>query len=98
MILGKQFCWLVVRNISSTQFHVGKEGVKVFQQNSRGDNFMLDVTEGAKLSDLKEVANKLLGKIVFVAWPHLQEAKVTTSTVILLCFILVLVKLSSFTW
>lgn len=57
------------------QFHVAKEAVKVFQQNSRGENFILDVTE-KDTPDLRDLANQLLGKEVFVSWPHLQEAKV----------------------
>ncbi|XP_050708654.1 5'-3' exoribonuclease 1-like isoform X2 [Eriocheir sinensis] len=57
------------------KFHVAKEAVKVFQQNSRGENFILDVTEKDR-PDLRDLANQLLGKEVFVSWPHLQEAKV----------------------
>ncbi|XP_063888211.1 5'-3' exoribonuclease 1-like [Scylla paramamosain] len=57
------------------KFHVAKEAVKVFQQNSRGENFILDITE-KDTPDLRDVANQLLGKEVFVSWPHLVEAKV----------------------
>ncbi|MPC31401.1 5'-3' exoribonuclease 1 [Portunus trituberculatus] len=57
------------------KFHMAKEGVKVFQQNSRGENFILDITE-KDTPDLRDVANQLLGKEVFVSWPHLIEAKV----------------------
>ncbi|KAG7166243.1 5'-3' exoribonuclease 1-like [Homarus americanus] len=58
------------------KFHIAKDGVKVFQQNSRGENFILDVTESKHVPDLKDLANQLLGKVVFVSWPHLMEAKV----------------------
>lgn len=54
---------------------MAKEAVKVFQQNSRGENFILDIME-EETPDLRHVANHLLGKEVFVSWPHLQEAKV----------------------
>lgn len=65
------------------QFHVAKEEVKVFQHNSRGENFILDITELEEEPDLKDVANQLLGKVVFVSWPHLIEAKVRSSAIIL---------------
>ncbi|XP_053648678.1 5'-3' exoribonuclease 1 isoform X1 [Cherax quadricarinatus] len=58
------------------KFHIAKEGVKVFQQNSRGENFILDITETKDKPDLKDLAHLLLGKAVFVSWPHLLEAKV----------------------
>ncbi|XP_071541169.1 5'-3' exoribonuclease 1 [Panulirus ornatus] len=58
------------------KFHIAKEEVRVFQHNSRGENLILDVTELEEDPDLKDVANKLLGKVVFVSWPHLLEAKV----------------------
>ncbi|KAG0722266.1 5'-3' exoribonuclease 1 [Chionoecetes opilio] len=57
------------------KFHIAKEAVKVFQQNSRGENYILDITE-KDTPDLQDVANQLLGREVFVSWPHLQEAKV----------------------
>lgn len=47
----------------------------MFQQNSRGENFILDITE-KEMPELRDLANQLLGKEVFVSWPHLQEAKV----------------------
>ena len=53
--------------------------MKVFQQNSRGDNFILDITPLESKPDLKDLANQLLGKTIFVAWPHLVEAKVSCS-------------------
>lgn len=62
--------------------------MKVFQQNSRGENFILDITE-KDTPDLKDVANQLLGKEVFVSWPHLIEAKVGCCTgggVLCCCF------------
>ncbi|BFZ23484.1 hypothetical protein BsWGS_26524 [Bradybaena similaris] len=52
-----------------------KAGVKVFQHNSRGENMLLRVhsKEGLRL---EEVADKILGKITYVGWPHIHEAKV----------------------
>ncbi|XP_068209934.1 5'-3' exoribonuclease 1-like isoform X1 [Palaemon carinicauda] len=65
-----------LKHITHT-FHIAKEAVKVFQQNSRGENFILDITELEIKPNLKDLANQLVGKTVFVSWPHLVEAKVT---------------------
>ena len=54
------------------------KNVKVFDQPSRGDNMIImvqpDELEQAK--PIEDVAKELLGKTVFVGWPHLIEAKV----------------------
>ncbi|XP_076050626.1 5'-3' exoribonuclease 1-like isoform X2 [Oratosquilla oratoria] len=55
--------------------HIAKEGVKVFQQNSRGENFILQITE-SPTPPARQAAAQFLDKIVYVAWPHLIEAKV----------------------
>ena len=51
------------------------EGVKVFEQTSRGVNAML-VLEDQGHPVLDEVANQLLGQEIWVSWPHMVEAKV----------------------
>ncbi|CAL4126734.1 unnamed protein product, partial [Meganyctiphanes norvegica] len=56
-------------------FRVEKEGVKVFQQPSRGENFILMVDNSSDAPHIRDAARQLLGKIIFVSWPHLVEAK-----------------------
>lgn len=54
-----------------------KEGVKVFQMNSRNENMMLEILEDPdKPVDIEAVAERLLGNTTYVGWPHLFEAKV----------------------
>ncbi|KAK3858374.1 hypothetical protein Pcinc_035435 [Petrolisthes cinctipes] len=60
------------------KFHIYKAGVKVFQQNSRGDNFILDIIEKQEIPDMYDLANQMLRKEIFVSWPHLVEAKVVS--------------------
>ncbi|CAG0878937.1 unnamed protein product [Darwinula stevensoni] len=50
-------------------------GVKVFQQNSRGENMILEIQNQGS-PNIAEVARDLLGHPIFVSWPHLIEAKV----------------------
>ncbi|CAG2061834.1 unnamed protein product, partial [Timema podura] len=50
-----------------------KAKVKVFQQPSRHDSLVLSITDQGK-KDVKAVALELLGKSIFVGWPHLIEA------------------------
>ncbi|GLG99705.1 5'-3' exoribonuclease 1 [Gryllus bimaculatus] len=52
-----------------------KKKVKVFEMPSRGDNMIVHILNESK-PDVKQVATDLLGKSVFVDWPHLLEAKV----------------------
>nr|CAD7397262.1 unnamed protein product [Timema poppensis] len=52
-----------------------KAKVKVFQQPSRHDSLVLSITDQGK-KDVKAVAHELLGKSIFVGWPHLIEARV----------------------
>ncbi|CAH1774576.1 unnamed protein product [Owenia fusiformis] len=52
-----------------------KAGVKVFQQQSRGENMILQIQDDSDL-DLEQTAHDILGTSVFVNWPHLYEAKV----------------------
>ncbi|XP_053673274.1 5'-3' exoribonuclease 1 [Anopheles nili] len=50
--------------------------VKIFNFPSKNDSMMvmLDSTEENSSPDTSEFANKLLGQIVHVSWPHLMEA------------------------
>lgn len=51
--------------------------VKVFDQPSRGDNMIIVVKPGDEIEKPMEIlVNDLMGKIVYVGWPHLMEAKV----------------------
>ena len=54
---------------------LAKEAVKVFEQNSRGENMMLNI-ENQGNPDPQGVANELLGQEIWVSWPHMIEAKV----------------------
>ncbi|KAJ8320860.1 hypothetical protein KUTeg_002447 [Tegillarca granosa] len=53
-----------------------KEGVKVFQMASRNDNMMLHIIHDDEEPDIDKVAKDILGRTIFVGWPHLYEAKV----------------------
>lgn len=55
---------------------LSKEAVKVFEQNSRGDNMVLYISNQG-LPDIHQVSEQLLGKEIWVSWPHMVEAKVT---------------------
>ncbi|XP_053379748.1 5'-3' exoribonuclease 1-like isoform X2 [Mercenaria mercenaria] len=55
---------------------LSKEGVKVFQMNSRGYNTMLYIEQEEEEPDIDKVAKEYLGKEIYVGWPHLYEAKV----------------------
>lgn len=51
-----------------------KAKVKVFDQPSQNENMIITIVQENKESDLQKLANDLIGKSVFVAWPHLTEA------------------------
>jgi len=55
---------------------LSKAQVKVFEQTSRGENMILTL-ENQGRPELAEVAKAMIGKEVWVGWPHLFEAKVT---------------------
>ena len=59
-------------------FHLSRSKVKVFQQSSMGENMMLTVRTawGDGEPDAAAEARRLLGRVVFVQWPHLTEATV----------------------
>ncbi|KAL7641450.1 UNVERIFIED_CONTAM: hypothetical protein RMT77_007321 [Armadillidium vulgare] len=56
-------------------FEKKEAGVKVFQQDSRGINFILKI-EKSEPPNVFDLLKKILGKSIFVNWPHLLEAKV----------------------
>lgn len=50
--------------------------IKVFEQPSRNESMVIKIQEPEEIVELKTLATNLLGKEVFVGWPHLREAKV----------------------
>ncbi|CAL1299821.1 unnamed protein product [Larinioides sclopetarius] len=52
------------------------ERVKVFQMVSLKDNMMLKIEEKTE-DDINKICEKVLGKIIYVNWPHLREGLVT---------------------
>ncbi|XP_018411120.1 PREDICTED: 5'-3' exoribonuclease 1 [Nanorana parkeri] len=72
------FCGFpTLKHIKHT-FSMKKTGVQVFQQSSRGDNMILEIVvdENSENTMVESVASAVLGKSVFVNWPHLEEARV----------------------
>ncbi|KAL7990884.1 hypothetical protein Chor_014314 [Crotalus horridus] len=59
------------------KFGLKKSGVQVFQQSSHGENMMLEIiaAEDSEELGIEKVASLILGKSVFVNWPHLEEAR-----------------------
>ncbi|KAF5297711.1 hypothetical protein FQA39_LY12042 [Lamprigera yunnana] len=53
-----------------------KAKVKVFQQPSRHENMILVIEKDNNLEATDAIAKDLLGKTVYVGWPHLIEARV----------------------
>lgn len=49
------------------------EKVKVFQMLSQKENMMLTIKSN-KETDLKKIAEQIVGQIIYVGWPHLREA------------------------
>ncbi|XP_034038909.1 5'-3' exoribonuclease 1 [Thalassophryne amazonica] len=71
------FCGFPTLQHIKHKFYKKKSGVVVFQQSSRGENMLLEILptqEEEMISD--DVAVQVLGKSVFVNWPHLQEARI----------------------
>ncbi|XP_063890311.1 5'-3' exoribonuclease 1 isoform X1 [Helicoverpa armigera] len=58
-----------------TSFKKGK--VKVFDQPSRNENMIVEIIRDTEQQDsLEKVAQELLGRTIWVGWPHLTRAKV----------------------
>uniref|UniRef100_A0A250Y7V8 5'-3' exoribonuclease 1 n=1 Tax=Castor canadensis TaxID=51338 RepID=A0A250Y7V8_CASCN len=72
------FCGFPTLKHIKHKFFLKKSGVQVFQQSSRGENMMLEILVSTDLDELsiENVASSVLGKSVFVNWPHLEEARV----------------------
>uniref|UniRef100_A0A8C2UR65 5'-3' exoribonuclease 1 n=1 Tax=Chinchilla lanigera TaxID=34839 RepID=A0A8C2UR65_CHILA len=72
------FCGFPTLKHIKHKFFLKKSGVQVFQQSSRGENMMLEISGNAQSDELsiEDVASSVLGKSVFVNWPHLEEARV----------------------
>ncbi|XP_066513701.1 5'-3' exoribonuclease 1-like isoform X3 [Hoplias malabaricus] len=71
------FCGFPTLQHIRHKFYKKKIGVMVFQQSSRGENMMLEILpcqQGVPI--VEDVAALVLGKSVFVNWPHLEEARV----------------------
>ncbi|XP_053529543.1 5'-3' exoribonuclease 1 [Ictalurus punctatus] len=69
------FCGFPTLQHIQHKFYKKKSGVVVFQQSSRGENMMLEILAGQQGEPvLEDVAALVLGKSVFVNWPHLEEA------------------------
>uniref|UniRef100_A0A8C5PDK7 5'-3' exoribonuclease 1 n=1 Tax=Leptobrachium leishanense TaxID=445787 RepID=A0A8C5PDK7_9ANUR len=73
------FCGFPTLKHIKHKYSLKKSGVQVFQQSSRGENMILEIIvdedEEAR-QDVENVAAAVLGKSVFVNWPHLEEARV----------------------
>ncbi|KAM5292537.1 5'-3' exoribonuclease 1 isoform 2-T2 [Ctenodactylus gundi] len=72
------FCGFPTLKHIKHKFFLKKSGVQVFQQSSRGENMMLEIlaNTGSDELSIENVASSVLGKSVFVNWPHLEEARV----------------------
>uniref|UniRef100_A0A8C2TG80 5'-3' exoribonuclease 1 n=1 Tax=Coturnix japonica TaxID=93934 RepID=A0A8C2TG80_COTJA len=72
------FCGFPTLKHIKHKFYLKKSGVQVFQQSSHGENMMLEILtdENSKEQTVENVASLVLGKVVFVNWPHLEEARV----------------------
>uniref|UniRef100_A0A1A7XG93 5'-3' exoribonuclease 1 n=3 Tax=Iconisemion striatum TaxID=60296 RepID=A0A1A7XG93_9TELE len=71
------FCGFPTLHHIKHKFYKKKSGVLVFQQSSRGDNMMLELLPSQDGETVcEDVAAQVLGKTVFVNWPHLEEARV----------------------
>uniref|UniRef100_G3PMT1 5'-3' exoribonuclease 1 n=1 Tax=Gasterosteus aculeatus aculeatus TaxID=481459 RepID=G3PMT1_GASAC len=66
------FCGFPTLQHIKHKFFKKKSGVVVFQQSSRGENMMLNILPGQE----GEPVSSLLGRSVFVNWPHLEEARI----------------------
>uniref|UniRef100_UPI0037E9C2BE 5'-3' exoribonuclease 1 isoform X2 n=1 Tax=Semicossyphus pulcher TaxID=241346 RepID=UPI0037E9C2BE len=72
------FCGFPTLQHIRHKFYKKKTGVVVFQQSSRGENMMLEILRNKDEVDVvcDDVSAQVLGKSVFVNWPHLEEARI----------------------
>uniref|UniRef100_A0A673G3T0 5'-3' exoribonuclease 1-like n=1 Tax=Sinocyclocheilus rhinocerous TaxID=307959 RepID=A0A673G3T0_9TELE len=70
------FCGFPTLQHIRHKFYKKKTGVMVFQQSSRGENMLLEILASQELEQVEDVAALVLGKSLFVNWPHLMEARV----------------------
>ncbi|XP_074544570.1 5'-3' exoribonuclease 1 isoform X1 [Halichoeres trimaculatus] len=71
------FCGFPTLQHIKHKFYKKKSGVVVFQQSSRGENMMLEILANKDEDPVcDDVAAQVLGKSVFVNWPHLEEARI----------------------
>ncbi|XP_061221246.1 5'-3' exoribonuclease 1 isoform X1 [Neopsephotus bourkii] len=72
------FCGFPTLKHIKHKFYLRKSGVQVFQQSSHGENMMLEIIANGNSKEqvVENVASSVLGKRVFVNWPHLEEARV----------------------
>ncbi|XP_053315450.1 5'-3' exoribonuclease 1 isoform X2 [Spea bombifrons] len=71
------FCGFPTLKHIKHKYSLKKSGVQVFQQSSRGENMILEIIYDEDMQqDVESVATAVLGKSVFVNWPHLEEARV----------------------
>ncbi|XP_030630349.1 5'-3' exoribonuclease 1 [Chanos chanos] len=71
------FCGFPTLQHIRHKFYKKKSGVLVFQQSSRGENMILEILANQEGEpEAESVAAQVLGKSVFVNWPHLEEARI----------------------
>uniref|UniRef100_A0A8C4E932 5'-3' exoribonuclease 1 n=1 Tax=Dicentrarchus labrax TaxID=13489 RepID=A0A8C4E932_DICLA len=70
------FCGFPTLQHIKHKFYKKKIGVVVFQQSSRGENTILEILRSKEGDVCDDVAAQVLGKTVFVNWPHLEEARI----------------------
>ncbi|KAM7378794.1 hypothetical protein PAMP_004392 [Pampus punctatissimus] len=71
------FCGFPTLQHIRHKFNKKKTGVVVFQQSSRGENMILDILPSKERELVcDDVAEQVLGRSVFVNWPHLEEARI----------------------
>ncbi|XP_061652278.1 5'-3' exoribonuclease 1 isoform X1 [Phyllopteryx taeniolatus] len=71
------FCGFPTLHHIKHKFTMKKSGVMVFQQSSRGENMILEILPSQEKQLLcDDVAQQVLGKSLFVNWPHLEEARI----------------------
>ncbi|XP_041125946.1 5'-3' exoribonuclease 1-like isoform X1 [Polyodon spathula] len=71
------FCGFPTLKHIKHKFYKKKNSVQVFQQSSRGESMVLEILPGdEEMPTCEDVASLVLGKSVFVNWPHLEEARV----------------------